>query len=78
MASRKKALETVEEVDTAVDDLLATMGLGPDAAMPNDDDESAFQGPATRRSAEPAVNAKQEVAPSAGLDALWGTPPRKK
>jgi hypothetical protein len=75
MGSRKKVLESDDEVRGAVDDLLLSMGLGPDAPMPSDEEESSYEGSAKRRKSED--NAKEEVAPSAGLDALWGSSKRK-
>jgi hypothetical protein len=81
MVSRKKALVTQEEVAGEVDALLLSMGTTDEypaaaAAQTLDDDESSFEGSKKRAAPERSIS-REELAPSADEDSLWGPKGRK-
>ena len=76
MGSKKKALVTEDEVRGEVDDLLSAMGAGPGSTL--DDDESSFDDNPARGTVKTGEITGETPAPSAGTDALWGSPARKR
>lgn len=70
-AARPRSLETAEDVNAAVDELLAAFAAPPDA----EPDDTGFDADGPR--AKLTDGEKAGTAPSADADALWAAPKKK-